>query len=71
MMEQQMAGKKSESVLARSNASSVLTQKDANQYNVTVKNYAKKATASKSKAVSALKSLGIHTTTGRISKKSS
>jgi hypothetical protein len=48
---------------------SALSQQDANKFKKSAKIYAKNATSSKKKAQDKLKSMGIYTETGQISKK--
>lgn len=50
-------------------ASSVLTQRDADDFKKSAKIYTKNTVSSKKKAQSKLISLGIYTPTGRLSKK--
>lgn len=59
----------SASETTRSGRGSVLTQKDADKFKVSAKNYARKATASREKAQSKLISIGIYSKSGRLSKK--
>ena len=64
-MAKRNAGKRAAKVVA----ASTLTQIDADKFKKSAKQYAKKATTSKKKAQSKLISLGIYTSTGRLSKK--
>lgn len=54
---------------AKAVTASTLTQIDADKFRKSAKQYTIKATASKRKAQSKLISLGIYTSTGRLSKK--
>ena len=54
---------------AKAVAGSTLTQVDANKFKKSAVKYTKKVTSTKKKAQSKLISLGIHTRTGRLSKK--
>ena len=63
-----MAKTKTVSSPDRPTSSSVLTQKDANRYRIVLSKYAKANTSSKGVAQDTLKSLGIYTAQGKISK---